>query len=344
MKFPDVAIAVLNYNTRHYLEKFLPSVFRSSYPDFKVVVIDNASTDDSVEFIKREYPQAELVCLDKNYGFAGGYNEGLKHVLADYFILLNSDVEVPRTWIEAVVDAMEKEPLAAAAQPKILSYRDGHLFEYAGASGGFIDSFGFPFCRGRIFDLCEEDKGQYNETREIFWASGAAMFVKSEAWRAMKGLDADFFAHMEEIDFCWRLKNKGYKVLAVPASRVYHVGGGTLNRENPRKTKLNFRNALIAMTKNMALAELAWKLPVKLCLDGLAGIRFFLAGQWSNTLAIVQAHFAFYRGLWYWLGKRKESRSNMQPNHRGKMRGSVVWQYYIAGKKHFDQVDGKIRK
>jgi GT2 family glycosyltransferase len=204
MSQPSVAIAILNYNTRNYLEKFLPALFQNTYANSRVVVIDNASTDDSVAFIKAHYPEIQLIVLNKNYGFAGGYNEGLKQVQADYFVLLNSDVEVPRTWIEPVVAALEANPDAAAAQPKILSYREGHLFEYAGASGGFIDSFGFPFCRGRIFDTCEKDEGQYNDIREVFWASGAAMFIRAPVWNEIKGLDADYFAHMEEIDLCWR--------------------------------------------------------------------------------------------------------------------------------------------
>ncbi|TNE82058.1 MAG: glycosyltransferase family 2 protein [Bacteroidetes bacterium] len=340
----SVAAVILNYNTRNFLEKFLPAVLHTSYSNFKVVVIDNASTDDSVAFMQESYPEIQLIVLEKNFGFAGGYNEGLKQVSADYFILLNSDVEVTPQWVSPIIEVMEADQKIAAAQPKIRSYREGHLFEYAGASGGFIDSLAFPFCRGRVFDHCEQDHGQYNETREVFWASGAAMFVRSSIWNEVGGLDADYFAHMEEIDLCWRLKNRGYKIMVVPESVVYHVGGGTLTRESPRKTLLNFRNALVTMLKNMGAGELIWKIPAKLVLDGIAGIRFFLTGQWSNTLAIIRAHFLFYKGFFYWLGKRKEARGVQDFNQVGKMTGSVVFAYFIRRKTRFDQLDAHIRK
>lgn len=339
-----MAVAILNYNTRNFLERFLPSIVHSSYTNMRLVVIDNASTDDSVAFVKAHYPEAQLIVLPKNLGFAGGYNEGLKQVKADYYVLLNSDVEVPRSWIEPVIHHLESDPQLAAAQPKILSYREAHMFEYAGASGGFIDSFGYPFCRGRIFDHIEKDESQYNDIQEVFWASGCAMFIKAALWKEMKGLDADFFAHMEEIDLCWRLKNRGYKIAVVPESRVYHVGGGTLTRENPRKTLLNFRNSLIFLVKNMSIAELIWKIPIKLVLDGIAGIRFFLTGQWSNTIAIIRAHFLFYAFLPYFLNKRREARKNLQPNPVGKMSGSIVWSYFVASKKTYPRVQSRIRK
>lgn len=340
----SVAAVILNYNTRNYLEQFLPAVLKTQYANFRVVVIDNASTDDSVAFMQSSYPDIQLVVLDKNYGFAGGYNVGLKEVQADYYILLNSDVEVTPNWVEPIIRVMESDSQIAAAQPKLRSYREGHLFEYAGAAGGFIDSLGYPFCRGRVFSHCEQDHGQHDSPREVFWASGAAMFIRRSLWEEVGGLDADYFAHMEEIDLCWRLKNRGYKIMAVPESVVYHVGGGTLTRESPRKTLLNFRNALITLLKNMSAGELIWKIPVKLMLDGVAGIKFFVSGQWSNTLAIIRAHFLFYKGFFYWLAKRKEARKNLNPNPVGKMTGSVVFAHFIRRKNRFEQLDARIRK
>ncbi len=340
----SVAAVILNYNTRNYLEQFLPAVLKTQYAHFKVVVIDNASTDDSVDFMQSSYPDIQLVVLDKNYGFAGGYNVGLKEVQADYYILLNSDVEVTPNWVDPIIRVMEADSQIAAAQPKLRSYREGHLFEYAGAAGGFIDSLGYPFCRGRVFSHCEQDHGQHDSIREVFWASGAAMFVRKRVWDEVGGLDADYFAHMEEIDLCWRLKNRGYKIMAVPESVVYHVGGGTLTRESPRKTLLNFRNALITLLKNGSAGELIWKIPVKLVLDGIAGLQFFVSGQWSNTLAIIRAHFLFYKGFLYWLAKRKEARKNLKPNPVGKMTGSVVFAHFIRRKNRFEQLDARIRK
>lgn len=344
MSEPSVAAVILNYNTRNFLEKFLPSVLATHYPNFQVVIIDNASTDDSVEFLKENYAQLQLIVLDKNYGFAGGYNEGLKQVKADYFILLNTDVEVSPNWVKPVIDNMKSDKLIVAAQPKIRSYREPEKFEYAGASGGYIDSLAYPFCRGRVFSKCEKDEGQYDKIREVFWASGAAMFIKAPIWHEVGGLDADYFAHMEEIDLCWRLKNKGYKIMVVPQAVVYHVGGGTLTRESPRKTLLNFRNALITMVKNMSAGELLWKIPIKLVLDGIAGAQFFFTGQWSNTLAILRAHFIFYKGLPYWISKRKNTRKDLKINAVGKMTGSVVFAHFIRKKSRFNQLDAHIRK
>lgn len=341
---PKVIIAILNYNTRNYLEKFLPSVMRTDYPNFEVWVIDNASTDDSLDFLSKNYPAVQTVALTKNHGFAGGYNEGLKQAEAKYFVLLNSDVEVSPDWVTPIVQHMELDVDVAASMPKILSYREGHQFEYAGAAGGFIDRLGYPFCRGRVFHEIETDQGQYNDIREVFWASGAAMFIRSDRWKEMKGLDSDFFAHMEEIDLCWRLKNRGYKVTCVPHARVYHVGGGTLSRENPRKTKLNFRNALITLVKNAGILELIWKIPVRLVLDGVAGATFFFKGHWANTFAVVQAHFLFYAGLPYWFAKRKESRMNFKPNKVGVYKGSVVFSFFLRKRTQFHQLDSRIKK
>ncbi|MBI1222186.1 MAG: glycosyltransferase [Bacteroidetes bacterium] len=339
---PKVVVAILNYNTRAFLEKFIPALKHTDYPNFEILVIDNASTDDSLDFLKKYHPEIRQVALNRNYGFAGGYNEGLKNIDGDYYVLLNSDVEVVPNWLNPVIQHMELELDVAASMPKILSYRDGHLFEYAGAAGGFIDRFAYPFCRGRIFDVVEKDNSQYNSIRDVFWASGAAMVVRRKIWEELKGLDADYFAHMEEIDLCWRMKNRGYRVTCVPDGKVYHVGGGTLTRENPKKTRLNFRNTLITMTKNMDAGELLWKMPVKLVLDGLAGILFLSKGQWKNTWAIVQAHFLFYSRLSYWISKRKESRTMHHSNRVGMLKGSIVWQHFIRRKNSFKEIENAI--
>lgn len=339
---PKVVVAILNYNTRNFLEKFLPSLFHTDYPNYEILVIDNASTDDSVVYMKEQHPEIRVIELEKNHGFAGGYNEGLKGIDGDYYVLLNSDVEVVPNWLNPVIQHMELDVMVAASMPKILSYREGHMFEYAGAAGGFMDKFAYPFCRGRIFDTLEKDESQYNTIREVFWASGAAMVIRRKLWEEMEGLDADYFAHMEEIDLCWRLKNKGYKITCVPDAKVYHVGGGTLTRESPRKTRLNFRNALITMIKNMSGSELLWKIPVKLILDGLAGVHFLIKGQWSNTFAIIQAHFLFYAGLPHWISKRKITRKNLKPNKIGTLKGSIVWRHFALRKTKFSQLDANI--
>jgi GT2 family glycosyltransferase len=245
---PSVAIVILNYNGKHYLEKFLPSVIASTYANKKIVVADNASTDDSILFIRTNYPGVEVILNAGNYGYARGYNEALKHVTADYYVLLNSDVEVTRGWIQPIVSLMESNKMIGACQPKLLAYHDKKLFEYAGACGGWIDKFGYPFSRGRVFEECEEDKGQYDSTENIFWASGAALFVRANVYHSLKGLDEYFFAHQEEIDFCWRLQLAGCMVMACPQSVVYHVGGGTLPK-GERKVYLNFRNNLVMLQR-----------------------------------------------------------------------------------------------
>ncbi|MGZ3836376.1 MAG: glycosyltransferase family 2 protein, partial [Mucilaginibacter sp.] len=242
---PKVAVVILNWNGIKHLREFLPSVLASTWANLDVIVGDNGSTDGSVDFLRQNFPSVLIIQLDQNYGFTGGYNRVLEKVEADYYILLNSDVEVPVGWIEPVIALMESDPLIAAAAPKIKSFSQKDHFEHAGAAGGFIDVFGYPFCRGRMFYEIEEDRGQYEQSDEVFWATGAAMFVKSECWKLAGGFDDHFFAHMEEIDLCWRLKNAGYKVMYCAQSEVYHVGGGTLNVENPFKTFLNFRNNLL---------------------------------------------------------------------------------------------------
>jgi len=333
---PSVAIVILNYNGRHYLEKFLPSVTTSSYPNKKVWLADNASTDDSIEWLKINHPEVEIILLQNNYGFAQGYNLALAQVKADYYILLNSDVEVTRHWIEPVIALMETDANIAACQPKILSYNNKNLFEYAGACGGWIDTLGYPFSRGRVFDVCEEDKGQYNEVAQVFWASGAAMFVRASAYHQLKGFNEFFFAHQEEIDLCWRMQMSGYTIMACPSSVVYHVGGGTLPK-GERKVFLNFRNNLVMLYNNSTQGEIMWKLPLRMGLDILSAMKSLVAGDFSFFKGVFKAHVAFIARV---LGNKKNNVfpvKNMVRLH-GLYKGSIVWQYFIKKKKTFAEI------
>jgi len=288
-----LAVAILNWNGKNWLEKFLPSVVELS-GSADIFVIDNASTDDSVEFLKINFPSVKMVINAVNYGFAGGYNEGLKQIDAEYYCLLNSDVEVTPNWIEPVLHLFEKNPSIAAIQPKILSYNDKTKFEFAGAAGGLIDNLGYPYCRGRVFDDVEEDKGQYDDETEIFWASGCCFFIRSQDFWNQNGFDERFFAHQEEIDLCWRLINSGRKIFYTGKSKVYHVGGGTLNKQSAQKTYLNIRNNLSMMLKNLPFPKLIGLIFVRLCLDGIAGIYFGLKQGFPHLWAVVRAHFGFY--------------------------------------------------
>lgn len=287
------AIAILNWNGKHWLEKFLPTVTEHS-EGAQVYLIDNASTDDSVAFVEKYFPTVKVIKNKTNSGFAQGYNEGLASVKEDIYCLLNSDVEVTENWLLPIITLFENRPDIAAIQPKILSYHNRSLFEFAGAGGGLIDNLGYPYCRGRIFDSLEEDLGQYNDETEIFWASGCALFIRREDFLDMGGFDERFFAHQEEIDLCWRLKNKGRKIYYCGTSTVYHVGGGTLNKQSAQKTYLNIRNNLSMLLKNLPVSVLLWLIPLRLILDGIAGLYF----GWKNGLphlwAVVKAHFSFY--------------------------------------------------
>ncbi len=330
---PKVAVVILNWNGKKYLEQFLPSVVASSYPNLEIIIGDNASTDDSVSFLKVIYPQLRIIENDQNYGFAGGYNRVLAQVNADYFVLLNSDVEVNGEWIEPVVQLMETKPQIAVAQPKILSYQDKKSFEYAGAAGGFIDYLGYPFCRGRIFDTVEKDLGQYDEAKEIFWASGAALFIKKTAWIECGGFDEDFFAHMEEIDLCWRLKNLEYQIWYCPDAKVYHVGGGTLNAESPFKTFLNFRNNLWMIQKNSLPASALFKVIIRFFMDFLSLLKFLFEGKTKNAAAVSKAHVAFLRN---WKKNASKRPAHFKKyNASGVYPRSIVWQYFVRNKKKF---------
>jgi len=291
-----LAIAILNWNGKKWLEKFLPAVVQHS-PEADIYIIDNASDDDSVTFVENNFPSVRVIQNSKNEGFAAGYNSGLKNIDAEIYCLLNSDVEVTQNWIPPMIALFDSDQSIAAAQPKILSYHNRNFFEYAGAGGGFIDNLGFPYCRGRIFNSIEEDKGQYDDETEIFWASGCSLFIRSKDFREQGGFDERFFAHQEEIDLCWRLKNSGKKIMYTGKSAVYHVGGGTLSNQNPEKTFLNFRNNLSMMLKNLPFPNLLWLLFFRLSLDGIAGIQFAFRHGFSHLWAVVRSHVGFYAQL-----------------------------------------------
>jgi len=331
-----VAVVILNYNGKDFLRKFLPLVIERSSKDAEVWVADNNSLDGSTEVMKEEFPNVKLLENKYNAGFAGGYNMALKHIEADYYVLLNSDIEVTENWINPVIELMESDNNIAACQPKILSYANNDEFEYAGAGGGFIDRYGYPFCRGRVFQSVEKDKGQYDDPTEIFWATGACMFVKANIYHQFGGLDEDFFAHMEEIDFCWRMKNAGYKIMFCPGSKVFHVGGGTLPKKSARKTYLNFRNNFSLLYKNIPQKQLFKTFLVRLILDGIAGIKFFIEGDFQDFIAVIEAHLYFYRNY----RRLKEKRNAIDQNEVTKIyKKNLVFQHFIKGKKKFSELN-----
>jgi len=295
-----LAVVILNWNGKSWLEKFLPTVVRFS-PQSDIYVIDNFSTDNSIDFLLNRFPDVKIIKNDKNYGFAGGYNEGLKHIDNEIYCLLNSDVEVTENWTEPVLELLEKNPDIAAVQPKILSYDRKNYFEFAGAAGGLIDNLGYPYCRGRVFDDIEEDHGQYNDEAEIFWASGCCLFIRSKDFWEQNGFDERFFAHQEEIDLCWRMINAGKKIFYTGKSEVFHVGGGTLNKQSAKKTFLNMRNNLLMLLKNLPFPQLIAVIFSRLCLDGFAALYFGYKYGISHFWAVGRAHFAFYTyipGTW----------------------------------------------
>jgi len=324
-----VAIVILNWNGRAFLEKFLaPLVEHTARPEVSFVVIDNGSTDDSCAFVAKNYPEIQLISLDKNHGYTGGYNLGLQHVKADYYVLLNSDVEVSPNWLAPLVKLMDSEENVGVCMPKIKAYAQPQSFEYAGAAGGFIDRFGFPFCRGRILSCIEEDKGQYDERREVFWATGACMMVRAQLFYELGGFDKHFFAHMEEIDFCWRVKIAGYKVMCEPASVVYHVGGGTLPNNNPRKLYFNYRNSLYMLYKNLPRSKRFFIFFVRLILDSLSAMVYLLSGKFSFFSTVCRAHFHFWR-------TRRNLHLTTQPKKveiTGIYKRSIVWDFFIKGR------------
>jgi len=334
---PSVAVVILNWNGKALLERFLPSVLQTDYANLQIIVGDNASTDGSVAFIAQNYPQIKVIVNDKNYGFAGGYNEVLAKVESDYFVLLNSDVEVPQNWIKPVIDVMESDATIAVAQPKIKWQKQQNQFEYAGAAGGFLDLHAYPFCRGRIFDEVETDHGQYDTDIDIFWASGAAFFIKSKAWKEVNGLDADLFAHMEEIDLCWRLKNLGYRIVCCSKAEVYHLGGGTLNANNPYKTYLNFRNNLIIMQKNLPIGDAYFRIFIRFWLDFAAWIQFLIKAKPAFSSAISKAHWHFFKQINY-NAKKRAAKQKPFLQHTGVYKHSLIYSYFVQQIKKFSNL------
>lgn len=329
-----LSVVLLNFNGRNHLESFLPSVVEYSAPH-KVIVVDNGSSDESIEFIASNYPQVSIIAFEENLGFCGGYNKALESIDSEYVVLLNTDVEVSKNWIEPVLDQLITDKNIKAAQPKILDFKAKNKFEYAGASGGYIDSLAYPFCRGRIFQTIEKDDKQYDDSHDIFWASGSCLFIHRETYLELGGLDEDFFAHMEEIDLCWRIWSSGGRVVVVPQSAVYHVGGGTLDKSKPKKTYLNFRNGLSLLIKNEPSSSLAWKLPLRILLDWVAILKFSLESGPQHGLAILRAHIHIVTNLRSILRKRNTPKVNATaPRYKG----WVIWSYFMRGKKKFSDL------
>lgn len=329
----QVAVVILNWNGKELLERFLPSVIKFS-EEANIYVADNASTDDSVACVAEKFPTVKIIQNTENGGYAQGYNEALKTLSEDIFVLLNSDVEVTENWLSPIISEFIMDATVVAAQPKLLDLKDKEFFEYAGAAGGYIDRYGYPFCRGRIFDVLEKDTGQYNDTSEIFWASGACLFVRAQSFWEVGGFDQDYFAHQEEIDLCWRLKNLGGKILFVGDSRVFHLGGATLNSQNPRKTFFNFRNSLLNLVKNVSGNRVFGIVFVRMLLDGVAAIQFLLKGNPQHFVAVLKAHYSFYGLLPKFINKRRKIKLNKN-YFRVK---SIVFQFYIRKKKYFNQL------
>lgn len=334
----ELAVVILNYNGKKFLEQFLPTVISHSQGAL-IVVADNGSTDDSVEFIRKFFPTVQLINIERNLGFCGGYNFALKQVYATYYVLLNSDVEVTKGWLPPIVSLFKSDPTIAAIQPKILSFRHKTHFEYAGAAGGYLDALGYPFCRGRIFDKLEEDQGQFNDTVPIFWATGACHFVRSTIFHEMGGLDEDYFAHMEEIDFCWRLKRAGYQIYFEGGSTVYHVGGGTLSSASPKKTYLNFRNGLSLIFKHLPTSQLVWKLPLRVVLDWAAAVKFLLQPSPKDFFAVFRAQFDFFRNIQIEIRKRSGLASKLNNFNVTQIYPNwLVVDYFLLRKSKFNQL------
>ncbi len=333
----SVAVVILNWNGKALLEKLLPGVIQHT-PGASIYVADNCSTDNSIEFLRENYPEVSVILNETNCGFSEGYNRALFSLTEDYFVLLNSDVEVTPHWLEPMLEILKSDSSIACCQPKIKDYYNRENFEYAGAAGGYIDRFGYPFCRGRLFTSLEPDEGQYDDAREIFWASGACMLIRASLYKECGGLDASFFAHMEEIDLCWRLINRGYKIYYTPKATVYHMGGGTLSKISPRKTYLNFRNSLWVLLKNLHTRELVSTIFIRLILDGIAGIKFIVEGKSSHCLAIIKAHFYCYYSLKNVLSKRKNTTPKTLKYLPAVYRRSVVHDFFLLKKRKFSDL------
>jgi GT2 family glycosyltransferase len=335
-----IAVVILNWNGLHHLKTFLPSICEhSGSPGTRVIVVDNGSTDDSVAYVRQALPQVELITFPENFGFAPGYYKALKLIEAEYFVLLNSDVEVTQGWLEPLVAAMDADPGIGACMPKMRDYQRREYFEYAGAAGGFIDFFGYPFCRGRLLSSVEKDTGQYEDNKNIFWASGACMFVRSMAYFRAGGLDSDFFAHMEEIDLCWRLRRIGYTVQAIPASVVYHIGGGTLPNNNPHKLYLNYRNNLYLLFKNLPRAKLLPVILIRMILDGMSAMAYLLSGSGGFFRAVLKAHLVFYRNIPGLVRKRIALKGTIgKANIKEIYPGSILFNFFVRKRRYFSEL------
>ncbi len=344
MNLPHIAIAILNFNGKKYLEQYLPSVMATSYANKSVWVIDNQSTDDSLAFLRAHYPTIKVVVNDGNIGFAAGYNQGLQHIAADYYLLLNSDVEVTPGFIEPVLELMENDPSIAFSQPKVRWLRNRELFEYAGAAGGTIDAVGYPFCRGRILEDLEKDKGQYDDTTPIFWASGACMFARADIYKQLGGMYEFYYMQNEEIDLCWRAQNLGYKIYVCGTSTVYHLGGGSLEWTNPRKTFFTFRNNLVMNTRNMPIGRLLWLVPLRIGLDIMAALRYIFSGKLNIGWAVCKSIIAYWQ--WLILGDKNKQQAKWPgkrglKNCAGVFYGSIVWHFFVTKKKTYEKLMGK---
>ena len=325
------AIVILNWNGKKLLEQFLPSIVKFSSDEAEIYVADNASEDTSISYIKHHFPSVKIVKNAENGGYAKGYNDALQKINADIYCLINSDVEVTQNWLNPILTVFNSDENTAIIQPKILAFKDKINFEYAGAAGGFIDLYGYPYCRGRVFNDIEKDRNQFNDVSEIFWASGACFFIRSKVYHQLNGFDEDYFAHQEEIDLCWRTQNIGYKVKYVGNSTVFHVGGATLKETDPQKTFLNFRNSLLNVVKNVPKKWFLFVVFSRLLLDGIAGLKFILELRPIHSLAILKAHFSFYTNFYKFLKKRKV----LQKKSNYNLHTSIVWQYFILGRKKF---------
>jgi len=336
-----VSVVILNWNGKAYLQQFLPEVVRhSDIPGAEIIIADNGSTDDSIKFLEEEWPELRVLQFDKNYGFCEGYNRAVEQLDSTYFLLLNSDIEVTSGWLEPLLKEMNNGEKVAACTPKIKDFNNRSHFEYAGAAGGFIDRFGYPFCRGRIFDELEEDRGQYDDTTAVFWGSGACLLVRADLYREAGGLDEQFFAHMEEIDLCWRFKRMGYEIHYVPGSTIYHVGGGTLERGNPLKTFLNFRNNLLLLHKNLPVRKRRRTIFLRMVMDSISAFRFLLQGSTKDFLAVIRAHLSFYGIKQSYRGITKHNKYlKNDVIVTGIYPGSIVADFFLKGKKRFEQLN-----
>ena len=331
----NIAVLILNWNGVKLLQKYLPSVVKYNSSEAEIIIVDNASEDDSIVFLQNTYPNIKRIEFKNNFGFAKGYNKAINLLHHEYVVLLNSDIRVTENWLKAPIEFLKSNIDYAACQPKILDDKSPLKFEYAGASGGFIDAFGYPFCRGRLFDTLEDDEGQYDHIKDVFWASGAALFVKREVYLNLSGLDESFFAHQEEIDLCWRILNKGHKIACIPHSKVYHLGGASLDKSSPKKTYLNFRNNLVMLLKNLPL----YALPIifiRMVLDGIAGIKFITEGKISHSFAIFKAHISFYLRIPSAVLKRTKTTAI---SNQIQYKGSILKEYYIKGHKRYNNLD-----